>query len=265
MYRYLAALTLLTCTTTYAQDTIYYRQLPPNIVYVKHITPTKVSFTHINEQNGPIFHVHVRDLAKVVSAHGEILYYDAINWSKTQERNKGAVASADINIRKRFPRQVATLVPLAILSSDNLGTGLSYERMLDRYSTVGLRLPVFITFDRVSGYFMPSLRFYPFGQRVATVFISPGLFTAYGERRILRDSLRNVTGAYGPYQQELTEWQVGFYGDVGLNLYMNNNMLISLTLGGGLNYLDLTKDGDYIYSSFGKFEVGFGYRFGKEN
>jgi len=263
MCRYLAALALLTCSTAYAQDTIYYKLLPPNIVHLKHITPTKVLFTHINEKNGPIFHVHVRDIAKVVSANGEVLFYDPVNQEKAQDRNGEIVPTANIDIRRQYPRNIVTLVPLFVISTDNIGTGLSYERILDRHHTVALRVPAFVTFNKTSGYFMPSLRFYPFGQRVATVFISPGLFTAYGERRILRDSLRHTNGQYGPYQQEVTEWQLGFYCDAGLNLYMGNNMLISLAMGGGFNYLDLTRGGDYTYPSNGKIEVGFGYRFGR--
>lgn len=264
MRYYLAALLLLTCTTINAQDTIYYKHLPPNIVQLEVITPTKIHFRHVDAPKGPMYHIHVRDVAKAITADGTVAYLDDANMQIAQKKFGQVAPTTHIDMHRRYPSNIITLVPVAVLSADAQGTGISYERILNNHSTFAIRLPAFVTIRRTSGYFMPALRFYPFGQRVATLFISAGLFGAYGDRQIRRDSLRNTTGGYAPYVQEVTEWQFGFYADGGLNLHMGNNMFINLTAGSGLNYLDLTRGGDYTYPAMGKVELGLGYRFGRE-
>lgn len=264
MRHYLVTLMIFNCTALNAQDTIYYKHLPPNIVHLEVVTPTKIHFKHVDDRKGPMYHVHLRDVAKAVSANGKVVYEDDGNMQLAQKKFAQVAPTTDIDLHRRYPRNLVTLVPVAILSAEMQGSGASYECLLNKHNTLALRLPAFVTIRRTAGYFMPALRFYPFGQRRATLFISAGLFGAYGDRQIQRDSLRNITGGYGPYIEEVTEWQFGFYGDVGINLHMNDHFFINLTGGSGLNYLDLTKGGDYIYPALGKVELGFGYRFGTE-
>ncbi len=261
-YCLIVLMTLMSLAAT-AQDTIYYKQLPPNIVHVTVITPTKIHFTHIDEQEGPVYHVHIRDVAKVVSAKGTTLFYDEPNWEaggKAAAENK---ATTLINIRKDYPKNLFSIIPIASIAAGSASSGISYERILGRNGRFAIRIPAFVTTREVSGYLMPALRIYPFGHRKGTIFISPGLFTAYGTRTIRRDSLRDVNGYYGAYNEVVTDWQFGFLLDAGLNLHMNEHFFINLTMGGALNYLDLTKGGDYIYPETGKIELGFGYRFDK--
>src|SRR5690606_26037810 len=162
-------------------------------------------FTHIQAKNGPVYKVHTRDVAKVVSENGIVLFMDTLNWDGGGQATAKLPATPDINIRRHYPGTLLTIIPVAVLAADKLSAGLSYERILDRNGRFAIRIPAFITTRHVSGYLMPAIRIYPFGQRVGSVYISPGLFTAYGERRIRRDSLRNLNGNYGPYNQVVTE------------------------------------------------------------
>lgn len=241
-----------------AQDTIYYLKEAPIVVKLEEINPGKVKYKIWDYPNGPSYIAPRRDIVRITSADGKVLWVNEKAWEKNADAEQRVDVVRIEKVRRVYKRNTVTLMPIAFLTN-GIGLGVSYEH-INRKGNTGIRLPFFAMINYPGAYFTPSVRLYPFGQRIASPFIAPTLLVGYGDRPINKDSL-DYYGKTKTYAVNETTGFLGFMIELGVNIHLTRNMFLTVSGGGGVNYPDLAKQDRIDYAGLAKFEVGFGYRF----
>lgn len=259
--KYLLAFALLAVAgNALAQDTIFYVKDAPIVVKLEEINPGKVKYKLWDYPTGPSYIAPRRDIKKIVSANGTALWINEKAWDKHYEAVKRYEAQTVTTekVRKQYKRNMLSMQPICFLMN-GIGGGIAYER-INRSGNTGFRLPVYGTINYPGIFFMPSLRIYPFGQRIFSPFVAPTLVLGSTERPIYKDSV-NVYGNKENYTIRETATYIGFAIEAGVNVHLTRKMFLSITGGGGVNYPDLSQKDKVEYSGIAKFALGFGYRF----
>lgn len=242
-----------------AQDTIYYLRKTPEVVKIIEINPGKIRYKQWDYQDGPDYIIPRRDVTKISSANGKVTWINEDAWEKDMKATKRAENIASGGVHKVYARNMVSFSPV-VVQSTGFGVGMAYEHM-SADGIFGFRLPVNATFYNPGVYFLPGLRVYPFGQRTGTFFLTPSVYGGYGERE-LQLTVKDKYGKDSTYYGKKSDFQFGFFLETGFHFHMTPEAVVSLSVAGGVNYLDLTKPNSDVNAPFGKFEVGFGYRFG---
>jgi hypothetical protein len=255
----LLLLTLLGSTiTANAQDTIYHLHTEPLLVKLEEVNPGRIKYKHWDYQNGPSYIIARRDIVKVVSADGKVLWVNEKAWERQNKEQAHITIAKSPGIRRVYHRNILVASPICVLAN-GFGFAASYERV-DKKGWTGLRIVAAGTLDNPAQYIMPGIRIYPFGQRIATFFVTPSLFFGNGSHPYSADSI-DVYGKSRSYMARKDAFQAGFFTDIGLNIHLLPNTIGMVCLGGGINYAAIGSTEMKDYAAFAKFEVGFGYRF----
>ncbi|MBS1774149.1 MAG: hypothetical protein JST82_14925 [Bacteroidetes bacterium] len=243
-----------------AQDTLYQMNGDRQLVKLEEMMPGKVKYKLWDYVDGPSYIMPRRDLMKVTSRDGKTLWINEDAWQKEFDKaEKAERANAiTLHLKKNYYPNIFTLSPICVLAN-GVGFAVSYERV-NKQGVTGIRLDAAATLDYPSYVFMPSVRIYPWGQHVVTIYASPGIFVAYGSRPIQVDTVDKY-GNTDFYSKRIDDFQLGFFAETGAMFHVMPNMVIMLNGGGGLCYTDLSNVQKSRYAGFGKFELGFGYRF----
>jgi hypothetical protein len=241
-----------------AQDTIYYLKDAPIVVKLEEINPGKVKYKLWENLTGPSYIAVRRDISRIISADGKTLWINEKAWERARDMQIREERISTQRVRKSYKRNLVSAMPICFLMN-GIGGGVAYERM-NKAGNTGFRLPVYGTVNYPGVYFMPSLRIYPFGQRVFTPFVAPTIMLGSGERPIYKDSV-SVYGKQVNYSIRETAPYIGFAIEVGVNIHLTRKMFLHIEGGGGVNYPDLAKPDKVDYAGIAKFALGFGYRF----
>ncbi len=253
----LSLLCLLASHSIYAQDTLYYVKDAPILIKLEEVNPGKIKYKTWDYQQGPSYITARRDIAKVVLAGGKVLWLNERAWEKEIEADRAA-SPIRRSSRKAYGRNMVSISPIAVVVN-GFGGGIAYEH-INKSGTLGIHLPVYGTLDYKGAYFIPSLRIYPLGQRIASFFVAPTLIAGYGERFIYKDSVDKY-GYEKSYNSREETMFLGFLAEVGVNFQLTQKLFVSLAGGGGVNYADLADADKSKYAALGKFSLSFGYRF----
>ncbi|MFN4247815.1 MAG: hypothetical protein ACK4EY_08820 [Flavipsychrobacter sp.] len=253
----LSLLCLLASHSIYAQDTLYYVKDAPILIKLEEVNPGKIKYKTWDYQQGPSYIAARRDIAKVVLDGGKILWLNERAWEKDIEADRAA-SPIRRSSRKAYGRNIVSVSPIAVVVN-GFGGGIAYEH-INKSGTLGIHLPVYGTLDYKGAYFIPSLRIYPLGQRIASFFVAPTLIAGYGERFIYKDSVDKY-GYEKSYNSREETMFLGFLAEVGVNFQLTQKLFVSLAGGGGVNYADLAYADKSKYAALGKFSLAFGYRF----
>lgn len=172
-----------------------------------------------------------------------------------------------------YGQNILRFTPVTIFN-ENVGGGISYERILDKDGKIGLNIPVYFgvssydnyyngsNYNNINNYSVfinPGIKFYPAGQRKVTYAIGASLFTMMGD-----DDYYNSNG--GPtYRVNASYMKAGIMVNNYLNFNISPKFNIGLEVGIGPSYLNQYTENNYRTTEgievAGQFGFHLGYRF----
>ncbi len=258
----LAGLFLL--NTSFAQDKLYKKNGDVLSVNVEEITPRVVTYKKADNPNGPSYTIGRNEVSKVIYANGSEDYFGPQDDRKPRKK-------AD------YGNNIIAIAPLQI--TNNIGIGLSYERVLDKENILSFYLPFAMSFgnsnfDPVTGqrisngstnpryYLMPGLKFYPTGGKgVVRYAVGPNIAFATGKESgtwFLLDDNGNVIGVDS---SDRTRTMLGIMVTNSLNINPTEKIYLGLELGLGFTYLNKIGGLNDNTEALAQFAFRIGYRF----
>ena len=253
---------LLIAGNTYAQDKLYKKSGDMLEVKVTEVSTRTVSYKKINNQDGPTYTIAKGDVARIEYENGSEDYFGEQERS-TQKAKKPV----------KYGNNIISVIPMQVLTN-NVGLGLSYERVLDKAGIISFYLPVSIEFDGspnngigpapVNGetypsyYIMPGVKFYPTGSKgVVRYAVGPNLaYVAGKEFNFVYDNLGNIVG-----QDVQNTSKLGVMVTNSLNINPTSHIHLGIELGIGFTYMNKLGNTELGTDALAQFGFKIGYRF----
>ncbi len=277
-----------------AQDKIYKTDGSVLESKVKQVGVKAIVFKRFNNQDGPEYTILKKEVVKIVYENGTT---DMFNQREPDDREEGLVHSKTSGHvkkgTKKYGNNFIAVTPAAYTvamdgSMNDVGVGISYERLLDKKGHIGLNLPVLMCFtsnrdfnnyryyyggnnpsysgNYHSFFFEPSLKFYPASSREAVRYsLGASLFCSLGTEPSAVYSYNNYYGSGTPTEGTYQYSIIGFMLANSVNIMAGNHVYMAIDLAAGVPVSDnrhANKDGlEFLLGPFLQFGFKLGYRY----
>lgn len=162
-----------------------------------------------------------------------------------------------------YGKNILAFNPVHLISSDFVGVGFSYERIVNDY--VGIKVPVMIAINNNYYNIGIEAKVYPTKNTGPVKYaIAPAIMVGMGTRQY-QDYLYTGGGSYIYQTVRESASHVGFLLNQTLNVTISKEFYIGLDGGLGINYYDEAannnNNGNTNLSFLAQLHFGLGYRF----
>jgi hypothetical protein len=274
----LTSVFLLSVAAT-AQDKLYKVSGEMIEVKVKEVTSREIIFKKKDNPDGPSYSIGKREVERIEYQNGS---EDVFNRAATRKY------TSDGKVEKvKYGKNIFAVAPLQI--TDNIGVGLSYERVLDKKGMISFYLPVCVGFndnnnsstfssnpspyyntgnqEYQSYYILPGVKIYPTSSK-GKVRYSVGPSLAF----IFTKQMANNTyiAYYDPYGNPVyggtgyslqDRFMLGVMINNTLNIQPTPHLYMGVELGLGVTYMNKVGSVNVGETTIGQFAFKMGYRF----
>ncbi|MEI8280566.1 MAG: hypothetical protein WCG87_12460 [Bacteroidota bacterium] len=288
----LSIVALLIGTTSFAQDKIY--KVAGDVIdaKVKKIEEKTITYKRFDNPDGPEYVISKDEVTKIQYQNGSQENYSTIATKPKAdntntiivERKRTSLGSLLIGdgssniLNEEIPhhklgRNIIAIAPILLTENGNVGTCISYERLLDADGTFDLYLPVGITFINnnnnssnyvntapdhyTSYYFSPGLKIYPRGNYGKVRYaLGPSIDISGGKK------LETSTDNQGNYYYSLKDqFVMGVMMNNSFNLFPTTHVYIGIEFNFGFSYINQVAGSNAGTQGLVQFALKMGYRY----
>ena len=260
--RLLAIIALFVSVSTYAQDKIYKTDGGVLESKVKVVGVTSIVFKRFENPDGPEYTILKKEVSKIVYQNGIVDDFKG----KEGIGKPGIEGDGRSKMAKKYGDNFISVTPAAYTVSvdgtiNDVGVGLTYERLLDKRGHIGLNVPVMMCFasdhdfrnytyynsgtsvnysgNYHSFFFMPGIKVYPARSGEAVRYsLGASLFCALGTEPMGVYSYNyNYTG--GSLSNDTYHYTMfGFMISNSVNITAGKHVYMALDLAAGIPFSD---------------------------
>jgi hypothetical protein len=262
-----------------AQDKLYKVSGEMIDVKVKEVTSREIIFKKKDNPDGPSYSIGKREVERIEYQNGS---EDVFNRSAVRKY------TSDGKVEKfKYGKNIIAAAPLQI--TDDIGIGLSYERVLDKKGMLSFYLPVCMSFNdnnnNNSGPFTSGSPYYgAYNERYSSYYILPGVkiypTSSKGKVRysvgpslafvFTKAYTNNTYTTYDPYGNPIytptaptlqDRFMLGVMINNTLNIQPTPHLYMGVELGLGVSYMNKVGSTNLGETTLGQFAFKMGYRF----
>ena len=143
------------CFSARAQDKIYKTDGGVIEAKVKKVDPAAVIYKRFDNQDGPEYTILKKQVTKIVYQNGTTDGFEGDAKKDASGNNSGVKGGKAA--KSKYGDNIISVTPGAYTaavdgSMNDVGVGISYERLLDKRGHIGLNLPVLMSFSSNKDY-----------------------------------------------------------------------------------------------------------------